>query len=635
MNISKIKDFFHDNKMVFVYSILVVFILFILSILMIKSSFGKFLNAMELKTFDIRQSVIADKKTVSDEIRIVTVDDESYEYVINKYGEWPIPRHVYAQILDYIEAQNPRVVGFDLLFVHSMKNNKNSDDRLGQAFAKYENAFTAINFDDRDFTVRKPPILPIAISNEKELVTLQIPNDKLPLYKNCRAIIPQILNSTANIGHINTAKDDDGITRKISLTVAYPEYKYENGEYLIDSVRSYSYMTYKMFQKYQEQEFNAFEKENTDNLELNKDKMRKIISQQKKVNSENPVILNWYGETGLEDSKNFKYIPMWKVIESMENGKEKLAADTFKDKVVFIGTSVFSLSDIKSVPTSKYMPGVEVHATLFNNLMDDSLIRPVSTAKNIILSILLSGIIAFVCFYCSSVAVASLISILAIIGYLVFSTIIMSCCNLWIWTVLPVLLSVASVIVVYVVKYILKSRDFELTYKLATTDGLTDLYNHRFFQEQMSMCIADSQRYGRKFSLIMIDIDFFKKFNDTYGHQAGDAVLRGVAHTLKKNVRSSDIVCRYGGEEMSIILKDTDYETAFHIAEKICKTIAAKPFKIAANTEKQVTISLGVSTCPDNGVVTQDMIEFADRGLYAAKENGRNQVGIVKQDLQE
>ena len=128
----------------------------------------------------------------------------------------------------------------------------------------------------------------------------------------------------------------------------------------------------------------------------------------------------------------------------------------------------------------------------------------------------------------------------------------------------------------------------------------------------------------------MIDIDFFKKFNDTYGHQAGDAVLRGVAHTLKRNVRSSDVVCRYGGEEMAIILKDTDFDQAFLTAEKVCKTIAAKPFKIAANTEKQVTISLGVSTFPDHGQTVQEMIEHADQGLYAAKENGRNQVGRIE-----
>lgn len=599
MNFSKIKDFFSNNKNILNYTFLIVFVLLIVSVVMLKSGFGNFLNTMELKTFDLRQSVIAEKKTVSDDIRIITVDDESYEYVINKYGEWPIPRHVYGEILDYVESQNPAVVGFDLLFVHSMRNNKNSDDRLGAAFKKYDNAFTAINFDDRDFTVRKPVVLPAEISHESES-----DYSDMPIYKNCRAIIPQILNNTKNIGHINTSKDDDGITRRITLTVGYPVYKYENGNYEQTEVRYYDYMTYNMFKKFANKQF-------------------PLLSTAK------PVILNWYGETGLEDKKNFKYIPMWKVIESMENGKEKLPADTFKNKVVFVGTSVFSLSDIKSVPTSKYMPGVEIHATLFNNLMDNSFIHQANSAANILIALVLAGIVAFVCFYCSSVAIATGISVVLSAGYLIFSTLIMQWANVWIWTVLPILLTIISIIAVYITKYILKSRDFELTYKLATTDGLTDLYNHRFFQDQVRLCIADCRRYDRHFSLIMIDIDFFKKFNDTYGHQAGDAVLRGVAHTLKKCVRSSDIVCRYGGEEMVIILKDTGFDEATAIAEKICKTIASKPFRIAPNTDKQVTISLGVATFPECGVEPQEMIEFADKGLYAAKENGRNQVGKV------
>lgn len=603
MKNSKIKDFFSNNKNLFKYTFLIVFVLLVLSVLALRSGFGNFLTTMELKTFDLRQSVIADKKAVSDDIRIITVDDESYEYVINKYGEWPIPRAVYANILDYVESQNPAVVGFDLLFVHSMKNNKNSDDKLGAAFKKYDNAFTAINFDDRDFTVRKPVVLPREISHDLEKA-----NTNIPIYKNCRAIIPQILDNTKNIGHINTSKDDDGITRRITLTVGYPVYKYENGNYEPTEVRYYDYMTYNMFKKFANNQNPLYSA------------------------AEKPVMLNWYGETGLEDKKNFKYIPMWKVIESMENGKDKLPADTFKNKVVFVGTSVFSLSDIKSVPTSKYMPGVEVHATLFNNLMDNSFIQPANDVVNIIISLVLAGIVAFLCFYCSSVAVAAGISLILIIGYLMFSTLIMQCANVWIWTVLPVLMTIIAIIAVYVTKYILKSRDFELTYKLATTDGLTDLYNHRFFQDQVRLCIADCRRYDRHFSLIMIDIDFFKKFNDTYGHQAGDAVLRGVAHTLKRCVRSSDIVCRYGGEEMVIILKDTGFDEATAIAEKICKTIASKPFRIAPDTDKQVTISLGVATFPECGVEPQEMIEFADKGLYAAKENGRNQVGKVKID---
>lgn len=583
---------------------------------------------MELKSFDLRQSIIAEHKKPMSDVVILTVDDESYEYLINKYGEWPIPRHIYAKILDYVESQNPSVVGFDLLFVHSMRNNKDSDNKLAEAFKKYDNAFTAINFDDRDFTVRKPVTLP-----EKMTVNLNVKSSKFSpaIYKNCRSILPQIIENTENIGHINTAKDDDGITRSVPLFVAYPRYSVDaQGNYTADKNDIYPYMTLKMALKYIANKNAITVDDLIKNSTINNKYFEIMPNLKLPMSSDGRVTLNWFGDTGLVDNNNFKYIPLWKVVESMDNGKEVLAKDTFTDKVVFVGTSVFSLSDIKSVPTSKYMPGVEVHATLFDNIVNHSLIKSLSPVQNIIIAAVIAAIVAFIGFYCASVGVALTLSSLVLIGYSILSTVVMQCFNLWIWLTLPITLSFIAIVAVYIIKYVLKSRDFELTYKLATTDGLTDLYNHRFFQEQMKICIDDCKRYNRNFSLIMIDIDFFKKFNDTYGHQAGDAVLRGVAHTLKRNVRSSDIVCRYGGEEMAIILKDTAFEEANLIADKICKTIAAKPFKIAANTEKQVTISLGVSTYPICGLETQEMIEFADRGLYAAKENGRNQVGKVQ-----
>jgi len=583
---------------------------------------------MELKSFDLRQSIIAEHKKPTSDVVILTVDDESYEYLINKYGEWPIPRHIYAKILDYVESQNPSVVGFDLLFVHSMRNNKDSDNKLAAAFKKYDNAFTAINFDDRDFTVRKPVTLP-----EKMTVNLNVKSSKFSpaIYKNCRSILPQIIENTENIGHINTAKDDDGITRSVPLFVAYPRYSVDaQGNYTADKNDIYPYMTLKMALKYIANKNAITVDDLIKNSTINNKYFEIMPNLKLPMSSDGRVTLNWFGDTGLVDNNNFKYIPLWKVVESMDGGKEVLAKDTFTDKVVFVGTSVFSLSDIKSVPTSKYMPGVEVHATLFDNIVNHSLIKSLSPVQNIIIAAVIAAIVAFIGFYCASVGVALALSSLVLIGYSILSTVVMQCFNLWIWLTLPITLSFIAIVAVYIIKYVLKSRDFELTYKLATTDGLTDLYNHRFFQEQMKICIDDCKRYNRNFSLIMIDIDFFKKFNDTYGHQAGDAVLRGVAHTLKRNVRSSDIVCRYGGEEMAIILKDTAFEEANLIADKICKTIAAKPFKIAANTEKQVTISLGVSTYPICGLETQEMIEFADRGLYAAKENGRNQVGKVQ-----
>ena len=179
----------------------------------------------------------------------------------------------------------------------------------------------------------------------------------------------------------------------------------------------------------------------------------------------------------------------------------------------------------------------------------------------------------------------------------------------------------------FLAKYLLKARDFEYQYKLATIDGLTELYNHRYFQDTLRKQIDIARRYNQPFSLIIADIDFFKKFNDTYGHQAGDAVLRQVAQILKNNSRTTDYVCRYGGEEMSIILPNTSAEEAMNHANRLCKAIAEKPFHLTPVDTAPVTISLGVATFPENAQTPQDLIEWADKGLYYAKEHGRNQVG--------
>ena len=175
-------------------------------------------------------------------------------------------------------------------------------------------------------------------------------------------------------------------------------------------------------------------------------------------------------------------------------------------------------------------------------------------------------------------------------------------------------------------KYLTKSRDFDKQYKLATTDGLTDLYNHRYFQEQMLMQCQNAERYENVFSLIILDIDFFKKFNDNFGHQSGDAVLRQVSSILKKNVRSTDIVCRYGGEEISIILPNSNNDEAINTAQKLCNIVAENKFKLSNNRESNVTISLGVSTYKADGTTPAEIIEAADKRLYNAKNNGRNRV---------
>ncbi|HPT44583.1 MAG TPA: diguanylate cyclase [Candidatus Rifleibacterium sp.] len=161
-------------------------------------------------------------------------------------------------------------------------------------------------------------------------------------------------------------------------------------------------------------------------------------------------------------------------------------------------------------------------------------------------------------------------------------------------------------------------------YELAITDGLTKLFIHRYFQARLEEEMVRAKRYHTACSLIIFDIDHFKKFNDTYGHQQGDVVLIEVAKLTKQTVRETvDIPARYGGEEFAIILPETDAKGAHLVAERLRKTVEAFDFPGQEKALK-VTISLGVSTFPDHASIKSMLIKKADIALYECKDNGRN-----------
>jgi diguanylate cyclase (GGDEF)-like protein len=162
----------------------------------------------------------------------------------------------------------------------------------------------------------------------------------------------------------------------------------------------------------------------------------------------------------------------------------------------------------------------------------------------------------------------------------------------------------------------------------AITDGLTGLFLKRYFQIQLDTELKRSRRHRRDIALLMLDIDHFKKINDTYGHPRGDMVLKGVAGVIKANVREIDIVSRYGGEEIAIILPDTAGDQAQAIAERIRDKVAAQRFK-CDGMALSVTVSIGVFSVAGGGAVSPgDAIKKADAALYRAKEGGRDRVAV-------
>lgn len=160
--------------------------------------------------------------------------------------------------------------------------------------------------------------------------------------------------------------------------------------------------------------------------------------------------------------------------------------------------------------------------------------------------------------------------------------------------------------------------------RMATTDGLTGLFNHRVFQERLTEELKRSERHGTPLSLLLTDIDLFKKVNDTYGHPAGDLVLKNVSKILKKELRDIDIAARYGGEEFVVILPGTDSIGAMNIAERLRKAIMTETFS-SDNRTLKVTTSIGIATVPADARTKEELIEKTDQALYHAKHNGRNQ----------
>jgi diguanylate cyclase (GGDEF)-like protein len=184
-----------------------------------------------------------------------------------------------------------------------------------------------------------------------------------------------------------------------------------------------------------------------------------------------------------------------------------------------------------------------------------------------------------------------------------------------------------SVLATYAAMVIKNAQLYQKTKILAITDGLTGLYNHKFFQDSLKSEIQRAKRYNHKLSLLMLDIDYFKKYNDTYGHVQGDEILHSLAGILNKETREVDIAARYGGEEFVIILPETGKAKAKSNASRIRKTVERHDFSVKGSEKgDKITVSIGGAVFPDDAKSIKKLIENADKALYKAKDEGRNRV---------
>ncbi|TMH35798.1 MAG: GGDEF domain-containing protein [Betaproteobacteria bacterium] len=168
----------------------------------------------------------------------------------------------------------------------------------------------------------------------------------------------------------------------------------------------------------------------------------------------------------------------------------------------------------------------------------------------------------------------------------------------------------------------------------AMRDKLTGLYNRHYVEEWFGLELRRAQRHGRPLAAIMLDIDHFKRFNDSFGHEAGDLVLRELAGVLRRFARESDVACRYGGEEFLVLLPECPFDAALPRAERLREEIAKLELRYDDQPLGPVTVSLGVAAFPDHAKESEQLLRCADEALYLAKQSGRNRVVAHSADSQ-
>lgn len=186
---------------------------------------------------------------------------------------------------------------------------------------------------------------------------------------------------------------------------------------------------------------------------------------------------------------------------------------------------------------------------------------------------------------------------------------------------------IVSIIIYYVMVYLFKTKELYSKLKFESSkDYLTGLNNVREFDLRLNQTISETLENDKSLSLLMLDIDNFKRANDTYGHITGDLILKQLSEILTNSCRSFDFISRKGGEEFCVILSDSNYVQAFEIAERIRKNVQENYFITANNEKIKITISIGVGSYPDKVNNIYNLMEIADKALYSAKNSGKNQV---------
>lgn len=603
-------------------------------------------NNIELKTLDWRFQRAAKKQILDDRIVLVVLDDISLQQAQSEpYLHLPErlkPDGIAAKLIEYISLGKPAIIAFNSKFEGNQFDTKESKPFM-DAVKKADNVIfpvvfqqeylnlveaTKKSYETSNFNTNIPLEAIIkhhmnTLLNKNNLdlreklkkFSLYIPNEDLFTtfnynalleYLNFSPIYIELLNNCRSIGAINISSDEDGIIRTTMPLISYNKNIYPSLAMAI---------TINFLQNNNNLKFLS-----NGNLRLG----NKVIP----ISNEGNVLINWKAKAG--SYKHYRIsdiITSYNSFQSME--EPNISPEVFRNKIVLIGDTTAGPNKL-TTPVSHAISGTEVQANIVDCFINnDQFITRCTPLINFILALIFSfGMGVIVLKLRSGFTVATVYSAIVII-YILLALFLFNNYLLWIDIIFPLGFMTIVFIVTFLVKYTIMAKAYEDTYQLAIKDGLTGLFNHKYFQETLSRDMKRALRHNETFSLLILDIDNFKKFNDKYGHRAGDAILKQVSSTLKMCVRTSDLVARYGGEELAVILYNSNYKNAQIVAHKILNDIQKNIYVFKNHTYKDITVSIGVSNYPLQALSPSALIDVADKAMYKAKNNGRNQVGTV------
>ncbi len=519
---------------------------------------------------------------IHSDIAIIEIDNVS----IRTIGDWPWPPRYIAELVGILDEWGAKAMVFDFPLKDSGKDGGNQ--LLFENIKKAGNVYlpAVLEFQPvRKFSLQSLPI---------ELTTGD--NRETWIYS-----APLIAEQAKESGHIHFETDLDGVLRRIEPVIER------------DSI-AYRHMAVQVGADI-----------------LGKD--AEVFTERKlPLDQDGKYTINWVGPW--EESFNrYSFTDMIRSSQAVLLGRTPIIPkEAIKDKICLIGFSADTSAKISMTPVQNTpVPYIAVHANVLNSVLTSQHIIPAPRLMNALCLLIMGVIISYLYINVRNV-LSFVIGLVFGLTWLLVSFLFFCYQDVWLYVYYPIALILSLFIVLVIYSHVMANSEKARLLDLATRDGLTGLYVIRYFREVLNHVTREAHQKKIKIAIILMDIDNFKPVNDTYGHAAGDMVLKKVAAIVhsclraKRTFSQTDFVARYGGEEFVVLLRNSSLDNAADIvAERIRKSVEQGTFSWEGK-QIPVTLSLGVSRLHSDDTVPDMMVRRADEALYEAKKTGKNKV---------